>query len=66
MNPVAVSELIQGRQYRIYGSGGCKSMETTAFRTFYGINNDGKALFYEDSMKCPVMYDTCYWTFYSI
>ena len=41
-------------------------METTVFRTFFGINNEGNALFYEDSMKCPVIYDTSCWTFYSI
>ena len=63
---LSVPELIQGRQYRIYSNGGCKNMETTVFRTFFGINNNGNALFYEDSMKCPVIYDTSCWIFYSI
>jgi hypothetical protein len=66
MNSVSVAELIKNKQYRIHGEGGCKEMETTVFRTFYGINNDGQALFYDDSMKCPVVYDTHYWTFYNM
>jgi hypothetical protein len=63
---LSVPELIKGRQYRIYSNGGCKSMETTVFKIFFGINNEGKTLFYDDSMKCPVIYDTGCWTFYSI
>ena len=62
---VSVSELVKGKQYRIYSNGGCKEMETTVFRTFYGVNDKGQALFNDDSMGCPVIYDSNYWTFYS-
>jgi hypothetical protein len=66
MNSLAVAELVKNKQYRIHSEGGCKEMETTVFRTFYGVNNDGQALFYDTMMDCPVVYDTRYWTFYSI
>jgi hypothetical protein len=59
------SELVKGVQYRLHSYGGCAEMETTVFRRFYGINNDGNALFYDESMECPVIYES-YWTFHRI
>ena len=40
-------------------------METTVFRTFVGMSQDGYALFYDPSMGCPVIYDRS-WTVYRI
>ena len=65
MNYVPISELVKGVHYRIYSDGGCKGMETTVYKTFFGINNDGTPLFYEDTMGCPVAYGAS-WTFYRI
>ena len=65
MNSLSINELVQGVQYRVYSDGGCKGMETTVFRTFIEINNDGNALFYDDSMDCPVMYGSS-WRFYRV
>ena len=62
----AVSELVKGVEYKIYSNGGCKEMETTVFRTFYGVNDKSEVLFNDDSMGCPIIYDTRYWTFYSV
>jgi len=64
MNSLSINELVQGVQYRLYSDGGCKGMETTVLRTYVGLNN-GNALFYDDSMKCPVIYDSC-WRFYRV
>jgi hypothetical protein len=65
MDSLPVSALVQGTQYRIYSNGGCKEMETTAYKTFIGINNEGYASFYDDSMQCPVVYIGS-WVFYRI
>ena len=40
-------------------------MATTIFRTFIKVDADENPLFYDDSMRCPVMYDR-YWRFYKI
>jgi len=60
---IPVSELVKDKQYRISSNGTCKEMETTIYRTFYGVNNNGQALFNDDSMGCPVIYNTSIWTF---
>jgi hypothetical protein len=65
MNSSRVTELIKDATYRIYSDGGCKEMETTVYKTFVGMSHDGHALFYDASMGCPVIYDSC-WTFYRI
>ena len=65
MNSLSINELVQGVQYKLYNDGGCKGMETTVFRTFIEINSDGNALFYDDSMGCPVMYGSS-WRFYRV
>jgi hypothetical protein len=65
MNSLPVTALVQGTQYRIHSNGGCKEMETTVYRTFLGTNEDGYALFYDNSMECPVVYQGS-WTFYRI
>jgi hypothetical protein len=64
MNSLSITELVHGVQYRIYSNGGCKEMETTVYRTFFGINEHGDPLFYDNSMGCPVNYGS--WTFYRI
>jgi hypothetical protein len=65
MNSLSIAELVHGVEYRIYSDGGCKDMETTVYRTFVGINEHGDPLFYDNSMKCSVIYNGS-WTFYSI
>jgi hypothetical protein len=65
MNSSPVTELVQNANYRIYSDGGCREMETTVYRTFVGMSQDGYALFYDASMGCPVIYDRS-WTFYRI
>ena len=65
MNSVSIHELVPGIQYRMYSDGGCKEMATTIFRTFIKVDADENPLFYDDSMRCPVMYDR-YWRFYKI
>lgn len=65
MNSLSVGDLVNGVQYRIYSDGGCKDMETTVFRVFVGLNNNGDALFYDDSMKCNVIYKGS-WKFYNL
>ena len=40
-------------------------METTVFRTFFGVDGHGNALFYDNSMECPVIYDSS-WKFYRV
>jgi hypothetical protein len=65
MNSLSVTELVKGVQYRIYSDGGCKEMETTVFRTFFGVDHNGNASFYDDTMKCSVIYDNA-WKFYKV
>jgi hypothetical protein len=65
MTSLSITDLIRGVQYKIYSHGGCKEMETTVYRVFYGINSDGNALFYDNIMECPVSYGSP-WSFYRV
>jgi hypothetical protein len=65
MNSLSINELVKGKQYRLYSDGGCKEMESTVYKVFFGINDNGDALFYDDVMGCPVIHGSC-WRFYSV
>jgi hypothetical protein len=65
MNSLSINELVQGTQYRLYSDGGCKEMESTVYKVFFGINDNGDALFYDDAMKVPVIHGN-FCRFYSV
>jgi len=65
MNSLSTAELQRGVQYKLYGNGGCKDMESTIYRMFMGMDCNGNALFYDDCMRCVVAFDKS-WKIYRI